>query len=584
MDNSQLASLLHEIATLMDLAGEDGFRSGAFARAGRTVETLPDSVATKVKNDTLDTVPGLGKTLKETVTQLVETGTCPQLDELREKTPPGLIQMLRIPGLGPKKVRAMYLELGIDTLAKLKAACKGGKVAELKGFGEKTQTKILEGLEFVEVSSERVRLDQALAVAEPLLAAIRSMEGVDHAELAGSIRRRRETVKDIDIVATVEDEELAPPILEAFTKLPGVERVVGQGDTKASVVARLGEGTKAIRINADLRVVASQAFPFALNYFTGSKEHNVALRQRAQALGLKLNEYGLEGEKGGKHCKDEPALYKALGLDYVEPELRENTGEVQAAEDGKLPALVNIDQIKGVFHNHTTASDGIHTLEEMADAARALGYQWLGIGDHSQSLTIANGLSPDRVRDQWREIDRLNKQWKDFRILKGSEVDILPDGSLDFDDKLLAGFDYVVASVHTHFNQSREEMTARIVKALENPYVTMLGHPTGRLLLRREAYAVDLEAVLQAAKGNDKWVEINANPMRLDLDWIHCRRARELGVRLVTNPDAHAADELANTIYGVEVARRGWIGPRQLANTRDLDGILEELESRRKKI
>ena len=402
-----------------------------------------------------------------------------------------------------------------------------------------------------------------MAVAEPLVAAVRAMKGVEHAELAGSLRRRRETVKDIDIVATVADTQKATSILEAFTKLKVVERVVGQGDTKASVVARLGEGTRALRINADLRVVSTQAFPYALNYFTGSKEHNVALRQRAQALGFKLNEYGLEGDAGNKRCSDEPALYKALGLDYVQPELRENTGEVQAAIDHKLPELVNIDQVMGVFHNHTVASDGANTLEEMAEAARALGYKWLGIGDHSQSLTIANGLSPE---------------------LKGSEVDILADGSLDFDDNLLAGFDYVVASVHTHFNQPREEMTARIVKALENPFVTMLGHPTGRLLLRREAYAVDLEAVLQAAKKHDKWVEINANPMRLDLDWVHCRRAREIGVKLVTNPDAHAADELANTIYGVEVARRGWVGPAQLANTLDLNGVLAELETRRKKV
>ena len=583
MDNSQLASLLNEICTLMELAGEDSFRSGAFARAARTIETLPDSVAAKAREGTLDTVAGLGKTLKDTVIHLVETGTCKQLDDLREKTPPGLVQMLRIPGVGPKKVRAMHLELGVDTLAKLKNACETGQVAELKGFGAKTQAKILEGLAFVEQSSERVRLDQALAVAEPLVAAMRAMDGVGRAELAGSLRRRRETVKDIDIVATVDDVARATAVLEAFTRLPGVERVVGQGDTKASVVTRLGEGTKAIRINADLRVVSSRAFPYALNYFTGSKEHNVALRQKAQALGLKLNEYGLEGEAGQTNCKDEPAIYKALGLEYVVPELRENTGEVQAAQEGKLPQLARIEDVRGVFHNHTTASDGIHTLEEMAEAARALGYQWLGIADHSQSLTIANGLTPDRVRHQWQEIDRLNKKWKDFRILKGTEVDILPDGTLDFDDDLLAEFDYVTASVHTHFNQPKEEMTARIVRALENPYVTMLGHPTGRLLLRREAYAVDLEAVLQAAKKNDKWVEINANPMRLDLDWVHCRRARELGVRLVTNPDAHAAEELANTIFGLEVARRGWVGPAQLANTLDLDGVLGELESRRKK-
>lgn len=583
MDNSQLASALNEIAILMELQGEDSFRSGSYSRAARTLETLAYSAALRLQEGTLGQVAGMGKSMQETIGHLVRTGTTPQLDELRAKTPPGLILMLRIPGIGPKKVRILFTVLGIDTLDKLRAACQSGKVAELKGFGVKTQTKILEGLAFVEVSNERVRLDQALAVAETLLEAVKALPGVEKVELAGSIRRRRETVKDIDIVATVADSTGAPGVLAAFARLPWVERVVGQGDTKASVVARLGEGARAIRLNADLRVVPAAAFAYALNYFTGSKEHNVALRQRAQALGLKLNEYGLEGEAGAPVCTEERDIYRALGMDYVEPELRENTSEVAAARESKLPELVRLEHVQGVFHNHTTASDGANSLKEMAEAARALGYRWLGIADHSQSLTIANGLTPDRVREQWREIDRLNQSWNDFRILKGSEVDILADGSLDFDDDLLAGFDYVVASVHTHFSQPREEMTARIVRALSNPYVTMLGHPTGRLLLRREAYAVDLEAVLQAARKHDKWVEINANPMRLDLDWVHCRRAGELGVKLVINPDAHATDELAHTARGVEVARRGWIGPSQLANTLDLEQVQAELEKRRKR-
>jgi DNA polymerase (family 10) len=471
----------------------------------------------------------------------------------------------------------------VTTLPELASACETGKVAALKGFGAKTQAKILEGIAFVTTSGQRVRLDQALFLATALLTRVRDFPGVSRAELAGSVRRRRETVKDIDIVATAESPT---ELIAAFVSWPGVRSIAGQGETKASVVleaesstGRLSLGGR-LTINADLRVVSPSQFPFALNYFTGSKEHNVLLRQRAQARGWRLNEYELEGHT--EICTDEADIYKALGLAYVEPEMREGTGEDSAAEAGKLPSLVKSSDIRGVFHNHTTASDGADTLEAMALAARELGLEYLGIGDHSQSLTVANGLTPDRVRQQWNEIDALNARLKGITLLKGTECDILPDGSLDFDDALLAGFDYVVASVHTHFGQTREEMTERICRALEHPMVTMLGHATGRLLLRRDAYAVDLEAVMKTAARTGTMIEINANPMRLDLDWVHCRRARELGVLLVINPDAHSREELAYFTHGVDVARRAWLTAAEVYNTKSVQEVLADLASRRK--
>ncbi|MFM7112816.1 MAG: DNA polymerase/3'-5' exonuclease PolX, partial [Planctomycetota bacterium] len=527
-------------------------------------------------------VSSLGKTQLEVIGQLVAGESCAILDDLRARTPPGHLEMLRIPGVGPKKVRALHIELGITTLPELAAACESGKVAAIKGFGAKTSEKILQGIAFVTSSGRRVRLDQAIGLAGALLDRLRAVEGVTRAEIAGSLRRRRETVKDIDIVATADDPAA---LIAAFVSVPGVKSVIGQGDTKASIVleaessgGRLSMGGK-VGLNADLRVVAPGQFPFALNYFTGSKEHNVLLRQRAIDRGWRLNEYELAGCDAA--ISHEADIYAALGMAYVEPELREGTGEDAAASAGSLPALVRVADIRGVFHNHTTASDGADTLEAMARAAKALGLEYLGIGDHSQSLTVANGLTPDRVLAQWKEIDALNARLSGITVLKGTECDILPDGSLDFDDALLAGFDYVVASVHTHFGQTREEMTARICRALAHPAVTMLGHATGRLLLRREAYAVDLEAVIQAAARHGKMIEINANPMRLDLDWVHCRRARELGVPLVINPDAHSTDELAYFSHGVDVARRAWLSAPEVYNTRPLQSVLADLKARR---
>ena len=578
MDKAEVAAVLEEIAVLLELQGENPFRANAYAKAGRTIAQLETNLDDIVAAGTLAEISGIGETLREKITILVTTGKLPFYDDLKAKTPPGWLQMLRLPGMGPKKVIALSNQLGIDDLVKLKEACDKGTIAKLKGFGEKTQKNILEGLAFLDQMGNRVRLDQAMMIAETVVAELKKVRGIKRMELCGSVRRRKETIRDIDILVSADD---AGPIMNAFVNLPNVHKVVGHGETKSSVtMTGVDHNAQRVLINADLRVVSDEQFPFALNYFTGSKEHNIRLRQRAIDYGYKLNEYDLAGAK--KTIKEEADIYKALDLAYVPPELREDTGEIDAAAKKALPDLLELGDIHGVFHNHTTWSDGAASLAQMAQAARALGYQYLGIADHSQSLTVANGLTPKRVRDQQKEIDAFNAKHKGFRLFKGTEVDILADGSLDFDDKVLESFDYVVASVHSFFNQSQEEMTARIIKAISHPQVTMLGHATGRLLLRRDAYKVDLDAVLQAAAKAGTMIEINANPYRLDLDWIHCKRAKSLGLKLVINPDAHATEELAFTRFGVDVARRGWLEKEDVFNTKTLAQVTKELEKRKK--
>jgi DNA polymerase (family 10) len=578
MDKSEVAAILDEIGTLLELQGENAFRCNAYHNAARAIQQLETNLAEIVAQGKLTEIAGIGETLRDKITTLVSTGHLPFHEDLRKKTPPGLLPMLRLPGIGPKKVKALYDQLGLDTLDKLKAACEVGEVAALKGFGAKTQQKILEGLDFLDQMGQRVRIDQALPVARSILDALRALPGVIRLELCGSLRRRRETIKDIDILISADN---AGPIMDAFVHLPQVVQVTGHGDTKSSIVIVTHDAhAQRVVMNADLRVVRDEQFPFALNYFTGSKEHNVGMRQRAQQRGLKLNEYELAGSSLQSTFKEEADIYRALDLDYVEPELREQTGELEAAAAHQLPALIEASDLKGTFHCHTTWSDGANSLQEMAEAAQRLGLHYLGIGDHSQSLTVANGLNAERVRQQHAEIDALNSNSTGIKIFKGTECDILSDGRLDYDDEVLATFDYVVASVHTHFNQTAEEMTARIVRALGNPYVTMLGHATGRLLLRRDGYKVDLEAVLQAAAKHGKMIEINAHPMRLDIDWIHCKRARALGVKLVINPDAHSTGELACLEYGVNVARRGWLTRDDVFNTQALAEVTKQLQPR----
>lgn len=578
MTKDDVADALDEIGVLLELQGENAFRCNAYFNGARTVRSLADDLKQLVAEKRLGEVRGLGVALQEKITTLVTTGGLPYLDDLRRQVPAGLVEMRQLQGIGSKKVKALHDALGVDTVEKLKAACESGAVAELKGFGAKTQANILESIRFRLEAGRRVRIDQAAGLADSLLARVRALPGVIRAEACGSVRRRRETCADIDLLVSSAD---AGPVMAAFVAFPEVVRVLGQGPTKSSILATTRVDGDKVTLQADLRVVTDDLFPFGLHYFTGSKAHNIRMRQRAIDRGWLLSEYGLGSETERVPCATEADVFAALGMEYVPPELREDTGEVEAAEAKRLPPLVEVKHIRGVFHNHTTYSDGAASLEEMALAAKALGLEYFGVGDHSQSLTVARGMPPAVVRKQWDEIDRVNARLSGVRILKGVESDILEDGSLDYDDALLAGFDYVVGSVHSLFGLTEAEQTARVCRALANPRLTMFGHATGRLLLKREGYKIDLEEVLKTAARYGKMVEINANPYRLDLDWVHAKRAKALGVLLVINPDAHSPGELDYFRFGVDVARRGWLTPADVFNTRSLADVQAELARRR---
>jgi DNA polymerase (family X) len=578
MTKDEVAAALDEIGTLLELKGESTFRTRAYHTGARVISQFSGDLKQLIAEGKLGDLPGIGEALRDKITALINTGQLKYLDDLRASLPPGLVELLRVPGLGPKKARTLFTELGIDSIDKLRSTAEAGEVAKLKGFGEKTQQRILEGIQFLGTVGERVLFSQAYPLGLALLERLQALPGVIRAELCGSLRRRRETAKDIDILLSSDDPQ---PIMDAFVAFPEVMQVTGHGPTKSSIVAGLSLGKRRVVLNADLRIVEDSQFPVALVHFTGNKDHNIRLRHRAIDRGMSLNDYALTGKNGPVECVDEAAVYKALDLVWMPPEMREDTGEIALAERGEIPTLIEPGNIRGVFHNHTTASDGTATLEEMARAAKELGLEYFGVGDHSKSLTVANGLSPERVREQWAEADTLNKKLKGIRILKGTECDILPDGALDFSDDLLAGFDYVVASVHSHFGLTEEEQTARVCKALSHPAVTWLGHATGRLLLRRQGYKLDVEKVLQTAAANGKMIEINAQPDRLDLDWTHVKRAKELGIPLVINPDAHSPGEVGYFTYGVNVARRGWLTAVDVFNTRPLAEVLKELERRK---
>jgi len=579
MSKDDVADALDEIGVLLELQGENAFRCNAYFNGARTVRSLSDDLKRLVAEKRVGEVRGLGAALAEKITTLVTTGELPYLTDLRRQVPAGLIEMRQLQGVGSKKVKALHDALGVDTVEKLKAACEAGDVAKLKGFGAKTQANILEAICFREEAGKRVRIDMASGLAEALVARVRELPGVVRAEVCGSVRRRRETCGDLDILASAAD---AQPVIDAFAAFPEVVRVLGQGPTKVSVLATSRVDGDKVTLQADLRVLTDDLFPFGQHYFTGSKAHNIRMRQRALDRGWLLSEYGLGTADAPIRCTTEADIFAALDLEYVPPELREDTGEMEAAGAKALPRLLEYGDLRGVFHNHTTYSDGSASLEEMALAAKALGWEYFGVGDHSQSLAVARGMPPSVVRKQWAEIDAVNAALTGVRILKGIESDILQDGSLDYDDELLAGFDYVVGSVHTHFGLTEAEQTERVCRALSHPALTMLGHATGRLLLRREGYKIDLEEVLKAAARFGKMVEINANPYRLDLDWVHVKRAKALGVMLVINPDAHSPGQLELTRYGVDVARRGWLEAKDVFNTRSLAEVLAELARRKR--
>ncbi len=571
MEKNDIASVLDEIATFMELTGENPFKIRAYSAGARILENMTEDLGELIDGGKLADIPGLGEALVDKITTLRRDGVLPFHQKLKASIPAGLLEVMQIPGLGPKKVRALWTLLAVEDLAKLKEVCESGAVAELKGFGAKTQDKILEGIKNRIAYGKRHRWYEAAAIAEPILAGLRSLPQVSLAESAGSLRRARETVGDLDFLVASSEPK---PIMDWFVAYPGVKEVTAHGETKSSV--RFENG-----LQADLRVVPAEQFYFALHHFTGSKEHNVAMRHRALGRGLSMSEWGFKSvdEKSvAPGATSEEEVFLALGLPWIPPELREGNGEIDAAEAGKLPKLVQFSDLRGVFHNHTTESDGDHTLDQMAAAAEAHGWDYLGISDHSKSSFQAGGLDEARLAKQLEDIAKLNASKKyRVRVLSGSEVDILKDGTLDFSDDVLARLDFVVASVHTLFTLDREAQTARIIKAIENEHVDMVGHLTGRLLNKREPYDVDIAKVIDAAAANDTIIELNANPWRLDLDWRWWRRAAEKGVLCSINPDAHDIDQLAFAAHGVRIARKGWLTPEQVLNTRSLPEVLSWL-------
>src|SRR6516162_10696623 len=580
MTKSQMAQVLEEIATLLELKDENPFKIRAYANAARSLETFGGNLSDLQDEEALAKIPGIGKHIAEKVKELAVTGSLKYLEELRAEFPSAILELFSISGLGAKKIKALYEQLRISSIEQLREACESGKVAELAGFGETTQTKICKAIEQRTKHFGHFQFGQIAADTESLRRELAAQPAALQVDVAGSYRRRREIVRDVDLVVATKKPAA---ITEFFVKHPLVESIIAQGPTKTSVRLRSG-------IQCDLRVVSSAEYPFALNYFTGSKKHNIEMRSRALQRGWTLNEYRLaqlppdpkaRPERARKKkppakvpkVNEEADLYHALGLDFVPPELRENCGEFEAAENHSLPRLIEKENLRGTFHCHTVASDGHNTLEEMAEAARELGLQYLGVADHSRSSVQGHGIAAEKLLEQVAAIRKLNKTFHGFRLFAGVECDILRDGSLDFSDEVLSQLDYVVASVHSGFNLSESEMTQRVIRALENPFVTMLAHPTGRLLLKREAYQIDIPAVLDAAARTATWIELNAAPKRLDLDWRWWPLAKQKGVKCVINPDAHRTARLQDLWFGIGIARKGWLTKADVLNCLPLGKI-----------
>jgi DNA polymerase (family X) len=580
MDKDQVAEILLEIGTLLELKGENPFKTRAYQNVARTIENLSEPLAKIVAEKRLGQIKGIGEALEQKITELVETGQLAYYNELKASIPPGLIEMLEIPGLGPKKIQALSQKLGVDSVAQLEKACRAGKVAQLDGFGEKTQTNLLEGIERRRTYASKHLLSDALRVAEPLLEGLRTHPGVIRCSAAGSLRRFREIIGDIDLLAS---SKKPAEVIECFVAQPDVIKVTAQGETKASVILQGG-------IQCDLRVVSDREFPFALAYFTGSKEHNIVMRQRAIQRGLRLNEYGLFKSKTETRdpqllvpCRDEAEIFSKLGLPFVPPELREDHGEFAAAEKNDLPQLIQWTDLRGALHNHSVWSDGHDRLEEIADYMEGLGLEYWAITDHSKSSFQANGLDAKRLREQIKEIKKINarlaERGVEFRLLTGCEVDILRD-RLDFDDGLLSELEVVVASLHVPSNNEAEN-TKRLIHAAQNPFVHMLGHPTGRLLLEREPYPVNIQAVIDACAETGTWIELNCNPHRLDLDWRLWPYAKKSGVKCAINPDAHRNEHSGFLRFGTGIASKGWLEKRDVVNTFPLKVLLKELNRKR---
>lgn len=574
MANLDIANLLYELADLMEFRGEDAFKVRAYRRAADSISALPEELEDVVREGRLLRVEGIGKSIADKVTEMLHTGTSTHLEELRQAIPPGLRDVTRLPGIGPKTAAALYTRLGVRSLDDLEAFTRQGLLREMPGFGAKKEIQVLAALARLKERRERVPLAALLPLAGAVLEHMRRHPAVTDAAIAGSVRRRKEEVSDLDLVCAATD---MPAVMEHFVRMPLGGEVLQQGERFSSVSTGLGR-------RVDLRLVEPGEFAAALHHFTGSKEYNEQLRALAEDRGYLVNEYGLEERETGARClpHSEAELYRMLGLPYVAPELREGRGEVEAAAGARLPRLIERADLKGDLHAHTRWSDGMAGAPDMAQAARSLGHRYLAITDHTQALAIANGLSPARVRLQAEEIAKLNRGFTDdFRLLHGTEVDILRDGSLDLPDEVLQELDVVVASVHSHFRMEEADMTERILQALKNPHVDILGHPTGRRLSGRDPYPLDMERVLHLAAKTGTALEINSSPDRLDLSDLNARQAKEQGARLCINTDAHAVPELQIQEFGIGQARRAWIEPGDVVNTLDTADLLRWLDKKK---
>ena len=599
MTKEKIAEALEEIATLLELKDENPFKIRAYQNAARSIEAFGASFSDLQNQETLEKIPGIGKAIAAKISELATSGGLKFLDELRAEFPAAILELFSIPGLGAKKIKALYEKLKISSISDLQAACESGRVAELPGFGETTQTKICNAIANRAKHVGSFQFGEIAAEAEQLRSDLAAQPDASQVSVAGSFRRRKEVVRDLDFIVASKSPDA---ITEFFCAHPFVEDLIARGPTKTSV--RLKSG-----IQCDLRVVSNAEYPFALNYFTGSKEHNIVMRNRALNRGWTLNEYrlglapNLERGRGDSpespakkravgrlrsiaptvpKINDEAELYRALGLGFIPPELRENCGEFEAAENGRLPRLIELENLRGTFHCHTTASDGHNSLEEMVAAAQELGLEYIGIADHSRSSVQAHGLDAARLKVQRAQIRKLQSTLSDIHVFSGIECDILRDGSLDFDDETLAQLDFVVASVHSTFNLSETDMTERVIRAISNPFVTMLAHPTGRLLLKREGYAMDIPAVIDAAAETGTWIELNAAPKRLDLDWRWWPLAKQKGVRCVINPDAHRTARLQDLWFGIGAARKGWLTKEDVMNCLPLAEIKAALRAKRR--
>jgi len=569
MKNQFVSEILYQIADLLDLKGEIFFKTRAYRIAAQEIEALDEDIAIVTQEDRLKNINGVGEALAKKIKEIVETGKLEYFERLKKEIPGGLLEMLAISGLGPKKVASLYKNLDIKNVEELRVACEEGKLRNLDGFGEITERNILRGIALKDKTSGRVLLNVAFEDSNNYLKYLKDCKEINNLSIAGSLRRKKETIGDLDILASSNKPE---KVMDFFIKFSDVDRVLLQGNTKTSVLLKDG-------LQVDLRVVERKSFGSALQYFTGSKEHNVKMRGIAIKKGFKLNEYGLFNKKTDRYLvgKSEKEVYEKLGLQYIEPELRENRGEIEEASKNNLPKLVNYSDIKGDMHVHSLWSDGTDSIENMAKRCKKIGYEYVGITDHSQSLIVANGLSEGRVKKKLKEIKKLNKKFSDFKIYCGTECDINRDGSLDYSNKILDLFDFVGIAIHTSFKMDEEEATNRIISGMENEFVDFLAHPTCRILMRREPFELDIDKIFDSAKKTDTYLEINSFPDRIDLNDIHVKRAKDKGAKFVIGTDAHNINHLPFMHFGVATARRGWLEKKDILNTKSVNEIEKKL-------